>query len=194
MNVSRVLQRLGVPATTFVVAGGPVGTELLSLMTADGLDVSEVSGLDQPSLTWDFIGRLKEATTMKVLVKGIMTAGDARRCVEHGADGIVVSNHGGRAEESRMATISVLPDIATAVAGRVPVLMDSGIRRGTDIFKALALGADAVLVGRPYLWGLGAFGQPGVEAALEILRSEFEIAMQQFGAPSIADINRSFIA
>ena len=160
----------------------------------DGLDLTGVEDLNQLGLTWDFIGRLKEATTMKVLVKGIMTAADARRCVEYGADGIVVSNHGGRAEESRMATIAVLPDIATAAAGRVPVLMDSGIRRGTDIFKALALGADAVLVGRPYLWGLGAFGQPGVEAALEILRSEFEIAMQQFGAPSIADISRSFIA
>ncbi len=160
----------------------------------DGLDVSEVPGLDTPGLTWDFISRLKEATAMRVVVKGIMTAADARLCVEHGADGIVVSNHGGRAEESGMATIAVLPQIAEAVAGRIPLLMDSGIRRGTDIFKALALGADAVLVGRPYLWGLGAFGQPGVEAALEILRSELEIAMQQYGAPTLADIRRSFIA
>ena len=93
-----------------------------------------------------------------------------------------------------MATIAVLPQIADTVAGRVPLLMDSGIRRGTDIFKALALGADAVLVGRPYLWGLGAFGQPGVEAALEILRRELELAMAQFGAPTLRDINRSFIA
>ena len=93
-----------------------------------------------------------------------------------------------------MATIAVLPEIADTVAGRVPLLMDSGIRRGADIFKALALGADAVLIGRPYLWGLGAFGQAGVEAALEILRSELEIAMQQFGAPSLADIDRMFIA
>ena len=90
-------------------------------------------------------------------------------------------------------TIAVLPEIAAAVDGRVPLLMDSGIRRGTNIFKALALGADAVLVGRSYLWGLGAFGQAGVEAALEILRSELELAMQQIGAPSIADIDRSFI-
>jgi len=122
-----------------------------------------------------------------------MTAADARLCVDNGADGIVVSNHGGRSEDSRMATIAVLPEIAYAVGGRVPLLMDSGIRRGTDIFKALALGADAILVGRPYLWGLGAFGQAGVEAALEILRSELELAMQQIGAPSIADIDRSFI-
>lgn len=160
----------------------------------DGLDVSGVAGLDTPGLTWDFIGRLKEETTMRVVVKGIVTAADARLCIDNGADGIVVSNHGGRAEESRMATIAVLPEIADAVAGRVPLLMDSGIRRGTDIFKALALGADAILVGRPYLWGLGAFGQAGVEAALDILRVELELAMQQFGAPSIADIDRSFIA
>lgn len=159
----------------------------------DGLDVSALPGLDTTGLTWDFIGRLKEATTMKVVVKGIMTAADARLCIENGADGIVVSNHGGRAEESRMATIAVLPRIAETVAGRVPLLMDSGIRRGTDIFKALALGADAILVGRPYLWGLGAFGQAGVEAALEILRTELELAMQQFGAPSLADIDRTFI-
>jgi isopentenyl diphosphate isomerase/L-lactate dehydrogenase-like FMN-dependent dehydrogenase len=160
----------------------------------DGLDVSTLPGLDTPGLTWDFIGKLKEATTMKVVVKGIMTAADARLCIENGADGIVISNHGGRAEESRMATIAVLPEIAATVNGRVPLLMDSGIRRGTDIFKALALGADAILIGRPYLWGLGAFGQAGVEAALEILRAELEIAMQQFGAPTIADINRTFIA
>ena len=160
----------------------------------DGLDVSALPGLDTPGLTWDFVGRLKEATTMKVVVKGIMTAADARLCVENGADGIVVSNHGGRAEESRMATIAVLPEIADTVNGRVPLLMDSGIRRGTDIFKALALGADAILIGRPYLWGLGAFGQAGVEAALEILRAELELAMQQFGAPSLADIDGTFIA
>jgi isopentenyl diphosphate isomerase/L-lactate dehydrogenase-like FMN-dependent dehydrogenase len=160
----------------------------------DGLDVSALPGLRTPGLTWDFVGRLKEATTMKVVVKGIMTAADARLCVENGADGIVISNHGGRAEESRMATIEVLPEIADTVNGSVPLLMDSGIRRGTDIFKALALGADAILIGRPYLWGLGAFGQAGVEAALEILRAELEIAMQQFGAPSLADINRTFIA
>lgn len=160
----------------------------------DGLDVSGIPSLDTPGMTWDFIGRLKEATTMKVVVKGIMTADDARRCIYNGADGIVVSNHGGRAEESGMATIAVLPEIAEAVDGQVPLLMDSGIRRGTDVFKALALGADAILIGRPYLWGLGAFGQPGVEAALEILRSELEIAMQQFGAPTLDDIERSFIA
>ena len=128
------------------------------------------------------------------MLKGVMSVADARRAVDIGAKAIMVSNHGGRAEDSRMPTIEVLPDIATTVAGRVPLLMDSGIRRGTDIFKALALGADAVLIGRPYLWGLGAFGQPGVEAALEILRSEFELAMQQMGAASIRDIDRSFIA
>ena len=130
---------------------------------------------------------------MKVVVKGIVTGEDARRCVEHGADGIVVSNHGGRAEESGRATIDSLPEVVEAVAGRVPVLVDGGIRRGNDILKAMAMGAAAVGIGRPYLWGLAAFGQPGVERVLDLLRAELVLAMKLAGTPSIRDLDRTMV-
>ena len=142
-------------------------------------------------LTWDYVEKLKGATSMKVLVKGIVTAEDARRCVEHGADGIIVSNHGGRADETLRSTIESLPEVLDAVRGRVPVIVDSGFRRGTDVFKALALGAKAVGVGRPYIWGLGAFGDAGVARVLDILRRELRIVMMQMGATSLGKISRS---
>lgn len=125
---------------------------------------------------------------MKVFVKGIVAGDDAERCVDIGVDGIIVSNHGGRGEESGRGAIDSLVEVAGAVRGRTTVFMDSGIRRGVDIFKALALGADAIMVGRPYIWGLGAFGQTGVERALDILTDELRVAMQSFGTPSISDI------
>jgi 4-hydroxymandelate oxidase len=150
----------------------------------DGIDY------DAPEidLTWEFLDRLIQETTMKVFVKGIVTAEDAERSLEHGVDGIIVSNHGGRADDSGRGTIESLGEVAGVVNGRVPLFMDSGIRRGVDIFKALALGADAIMVGRPYIWGLGAFGQAGVERALDILTAELRIAMQSFGTPTLADI------
>jgi 4-hydroxymandelate oxidase len=153
----------------------------------DGTGLQD-SDFNTPMLTWEFVDRLKAATPMKVVVKGIVTSEDAERCVSHGADGIVVSNHGGRAEESGRGTIESLPEVVRAVRGRVPVILDSGVRRGTDVFKALALGADAVGIGRPYLWGLGAFGQPGVEAVLRILRAELRTVMAIAGARTIAEI------
>jgi len=159
----------------------------------DGADLSGLSDLDQPSLTWDFIKRLKDHTDMKVLVKGIVTGEDAALALESGVDGLIVSNHGGRAEESSLSTIEVLPEIITAVSGRAPVIVDSGFRRGTDIFKALALGASAVGVGRPYIWGLSSFGQEGVEMVLTILRRELELAMRLAGVTSIPDIAPSFV-
>ena len=125
---------------------------------------------------------------MKVLVKGIVTAEDAEQCIEYGVDGIIVSNHGGRADDSGRGAIDSLAEVAPAVNGRAILLMDSGIRRGTDILKALALGADAIMIGRPYLWGLGSFGQAGVERALEILRDEFRIAMEFAGTRRINEI------
>ena len=125
---------------------------------------------------------------MKVFVKGIVTAEDAEKSIEYGVDGIVVSNHGGRADESGRGAIESLDEVAGAVRGRTTLFMDSGIRRGVDIFKALALGADAILVGRPYIYGLGAFGQAGVERALDILTQELRIAMRSFGTPTLADI------
>jgi 4-hydroxymandelate oxidase len=121
-------------------------------------------------------------------VKGLMTAEDARLAVDAGLDGIVVSNHGGRAEDSGRSTIDALPEILEAVGGRLPVLVDSGFRRGTDIAKALAMGARAVCVGRPYLWGLAAFGQPGVERVLGLLHGELRAVMMQLGAPSLKDL------
>jgi 4-hydroxymandelate oxidase len=138
--------------------------------------------------TWDYVKRLKDATRMKVLLKGIVTREDAELAVEHGVDGIVVSNHGGRAEESLRPTIECLPEVVAGVAGRVPIVVDGGVRRGTDIFKALALGATAVGVGRPYIWGLAAFGQDGVAAVLDILRRELQMVMRQAGTASIARI------
>ncbi len=141
-----------------------------------------------PGMTWDFIGRLREITDQKIVVKGLMTHEDARLALEHGVDAIWVSNHGGRSEGSGRATIDALPEIANAVNRRVPVIVDGGFRRGSDIFKGIARGADAVAVGRPYLWGLGAFGQPGVERVLEILRDELAITMRLSGTPSLAGI------
>ena len=145
-------------------------------------------------MDWDFVDRLKASTSMKLVLKGIVTAEDAELAIEHGVDGIVVSNHGGRAEDSGRSTIESLPGVADAIDGRIPVIVDSGFRRGTDILKALALGADAVAIGRPYLWGLSAFGQEGVETVLDILQRELEIVMRQSSVTRIADINRDLIA
>jgi isopentenyl diphosphate isomerase/L-lactate dehydrogenase-like FMN-dependent dehydrogenase len=158
----------------------------------DGLDMNRVS-FETPTLTWDFVRRLKDTTDMRVIVKGIVRDDDALRCLEVGADGIIVSNHGGRADASGRSTIESLPDVVGVIRGRIPVLVDGGFRRGTDILKALALGADAICIGRPYIWGLAAFGQEGVEKVLEILRAELRLAMQLHGAPSIGDVDRSFV-
>lgn len=156
------------------------------------LDMSQVD-FDTPDHTWEFVRRLKDTTNMKVLVKGIVRGDDARRCIASGADGIIVSNHGGRATASGRATITALPEVLGAVGGRMPVLIDSGFRRGTDILKALALGATAVCIGRPYLWGLAAFGQEGVERVLDILRTELRIAMQLSGVPSARNIDPTIV-
>jgi isopentenyl diphosphate isomerase/L-lactate dehydrogenase-like FMN-dependent dehydrogenase len=114
--------------------------------------------------------------------------------VDHGLDGILVSNHGGRATETGRATIEALPEVVAEVGGRVPVFVDGGIRRGTDVFKALALGAKAVGIGRPFLWGLGAFGQAGVDRVLEILQGELKLAMGNCGTATVADITRAYVA
>jgi 4-hydroxymandelate oxidase len=155
----------------------------------NGIDMKTVR-MGLSGLTWSYVEQLKKATTMKVLIKGVVTGEDAAHCLEHGADGIIVSNHGGRADETLRSTIESLPEIITAVRGRVPVFVDSGFRRGTDIFKALALGATAVGVGRPYIWGLGSFGQQGVEKVVDILMRELRIVMMQMGAPSLKKISR----
>lgn len=158
-----------------------------------GTDITD-DQFNTPALTWSFVDRLRDATRMRVVLKGIVTAEDAERCLQHGVEAIIVSNHGGRAEESGRATLASLPEVVRAVRRRVPVLVDGGIRRGTDVFKALALGADAVCIGRPYLWGLSAFGQPGVEKVLAILRSELETVMRLAGTRTLRDIGPSSIA
>jgi (S)-2-hydroxy-acid oxidase len=153
-----------------------------------GLDVSRVTALAPPDLSVGFLDRLRAIVKGRVLVKGIVTGEDAAIAVEHGVDGIVVSNHGGRNEETLRATVDCLPEVAAAVKGRVPIFVDGGIRRGTDIFKALALGATAVGIGRPQAWGLAAFGQSGVEAVIDILERELTIIMRQAGTATLAGI------
>lgn len=143
--------------------------------------------------TWEFVDRLKNSTKMKVLLKGIVTREDAQIAVSRGVDGLFVSNHGGRAENSQRATIDSLPEVIEGTRGRIPVICDGGFRRGTDIFKALALGATSVGIGRPYIWGLGAFGQEGVETVLALLRKELEVVMKQSGTVSLAKITRAHI-
>ncbi len=157
-----------------------------------GIDLGGVSGTAVTNLTWDAIKRLRDVVKVRLVLKGIMTHEDAKLAAEAGVDGIVVSNHGGRVEDGVSATIDVLPEIVAA-AGGMPVLVDSGFRRGSDIVKALALGAKAVCIGRPYLWGLGAFGQPGVERVLAILQAESRAAMQQVGAPSVKDLTPAMV-
>ncbi|MEE9264715.1 MAG: alpha-hydroxy acid oxidase [Vicinamibacteria bacterium] len=159
----------------------------------DGLNTKTLKSTLAPDLTWEIVRRLRGETDMKIIIKGLVTREDARLCLEHKVDGIVVSNHGGRAEESGRGTLDSLPEVLEAVDGNIPVLIDGGFRRGMDIFKALALGAKAILIGRPYLWGLGAFGQPGVEKVLEILQLELELAMKNAGTRSIKEINRSYV-
>jgi 4-hydroxymandelate oxidase len=151
-------------------------------------------GLSDPAMTWDIISWMKTNTKMKIVIKGIVTREDAKLCLENGADAIIVSNHGGRQEESNRGTLECLPEVIDAAEGKVPVFIDGGFRRGTDIFKALAMGAKAICIGRPYVWGLGAFGQQGVEKVLDILRAELIRIMQLAGATSIAKIMPTFIA
>jgi len=146
-----------------------------------------------PSLTWDTIDWLRAHTKLPVLAKGVLAPEDAQLAIEHGAAAIVVSNHGGRNLDTVPATIDALPAVVAAVSGRVPVLVDGGIRRGTDVLKALALGATAVQVGRPYLWGLAVAGADGVTRAIEILRRELEGAMALCGVTTLAQIDRGVL-
>jgi len=158
----------------------------------EGADLSGLKNIQSSALTWDSIKRLRDLTKMKMVIKGILAWEDAKLAAETGIDAIIVSNHGGRADESGRSTIESLPEIMQ-VSGNMPVLIDSGFRRGTDIVKALCMGAKGVAVGRPYLWGLGAFGQAGVERVLQILRTELMVAMQQAGAPLLKDLKPSMV-
>jgi 4-hydroxymandelate oxidase len=145
------------------------------------------------SLTWESVEWLRATTKLPVLIKGILTAADAELAASHGASGVIVSNHGGRQLDGSVATIDALPEVASQVAGRMTVLLDGGVRRGTDVLKALALGASAVLIGRPYLWGLAAEGEAGVRRVLEMLRSELELALALAGCRSVADVTSDLV-
>ena len=160
----------------------------------DGIDMrAGIGALFHPAMDWAFVDRLRAFTKMKLVLKGIVTGEDAQLALRHGVEGLVVSNHGGRAEESNRASFDALPEVAAAVRGRIPVILDGGVRRGTDMVKALARGATAVGVGRPYLWGLGAFGQAGVERAIDLLREEFDLAVRQCGVRRLEEITPSLI-
>lgn len=158
----------------------------------DGVDVTGLTNIQSSTMSWDYIKRLREQTKMKMVLKGIITWEDAKLAADTGIDAIIVSNHGGRSEDGGPSTIESLPEIMQVV-GSMPVLIDSGFRRGSDVVKALCMGARAVCVGRPYLWGLGAFGQAGVERVLELLRIETRAMIQQMGAPSIKHLTPAMV-
>lgn len=171
----------------------PAGCQELPKSLAGSGLAAYVASLFDATLTWKDIEWLARVTKLPVLVKGILRADDALRAVNHGASGIIVSNHGARQLDTAPATISVLPEIVDAVAGAVEVYVDGGIRRGTDVLKAMAYGARAVLVGRPILWGLAVGGETGVKSVLEMLRQEFDLAMALSGCPTLSSITRDLI-
>ena len=156
-------------------------------------DLTNLKSLQSSAMTWDFFKRLRDITKMKIVIKGILAYEDAVLAADNGIDAIIVSNHGARSEDSGRSTIDALPEIVEAVNGRMPILVDSGFRRGSDVIKALCMGATACGIGRPYIWGLGAFGQAGVERVLELLRIETLAMMQQMGAPSIKDLKPAMV-
>lgn len=162
------------------------------LPASANFDVPDVTKL-KPSLTWRDLAWLKSLTSLPILVKGILTAEDTILALEHGADGIIVSNHGGRQLDGAITSLEALPEVVEAASGRCEIYFDGGIRRGTDVIKALALGAHAVLVGRPVLWGLAVNGQEGVRHILELLRNELELAMALCGAPTLKQITPTLI-
>jgi len=176
-----------------VTGPGPTGAITRAPGRAPMFDGLSGTAINPASATWEHVDRLKKLTKMKLLLKGIETREDARLAREHGVDGIIVSNHGGRATEDLRPTIESLPEVIDGAGSQIPVLIDGGIRRGTDAYKALAMGARAVGIGRPYVWGLTAFGQSGVERVLDILRAELQRTMAQCGTPSISQISRSSV-
>jgi 4-hydroxymandelate oxidase len=184
------MRRLDKRECTVCHKPGAFANEVTRKANFNDIDVSKVTNLYGTGMTWEFVDRLRTVVKGKLVLKGIMTGEDAKEAMRHGVDGVIVSNHGGRAEESGQATIGVLVEVVDAVNGKIPVLIDGGVRRGTDVLKALALGATAVGVGRPYVWGLASFGEPGVDRVLEILDVEFVTIMRQVGALNVAQITR----
>ena len=174
---------------------GP-GTDTAKAMTIRMGNFENYAGkknIGDATMTWEIVDWLRANTTMNIVLKGIVTREDARLCRKYGVDGIIVSNHGGRQEESNRATLDCLPEVIDGVDDEIPVLIDGGFRRGTDIFKALGLGARAVCVGRPQMWGLGAFGEEGVRRVMSILRAELARIMKFAGTTSVAEIGTGYL-
>jgi 4-hydroxymandelate oxidase len=178
-----VMANLVEAAAAAVGGDGDTGSALASF----------VASRHDASLTWADVDWLRSITTLPILLKGIIRPDDALRGIEHGASGIIVSNHGARQLDGAPPTLEVLEPVVAAVAGRCPVLMDGGVRWGTDVLKAIALGASAVLVGRPVLWGLAAHGRAGVARVLSILRDELSTAMALAGCPRLAVVDRDLV-
>jgi 4-hydroxymandelate oxidase len=188
-----VRNRFTLPEHLFLKNLWPAGLEELPKGVADSGLAAYVAANFDSALTWKDVEWLAQITRLPILVKGILRADDALSAINHGAAGIVVSNHGARQLDTTPATISVLPEIVDAVASAVEVYVDGGIRRGTDVLKAIAYGARAVLIGRPILWGLAVGGEAGVKCVLEILRQEFDLAMALSGCPSLTAITRDLV-
>jgi isopentenyl diphosphate isomerase/L-lactate dehydrogenase-like FMN-dependent dehydrogenase len=172
----------------------PVGLDQMATVDDDSALQKYINDLWDRRLTWEAVDWLRTITHLPVLLKGILTAEDARLAIEHGVAGVVVSNHGGRQLDGAISTCAALPEVVQAIAGRAEVLVDGGIRRGTDVLKALALGALAVLIGRPYVWGLAVDGEAGVRHVLELLRNEIVLAMALLGRPAVSAIDRTLTA
>jgi 4-hydroxymandelate oxidase len=172
------------PAVMGSTHAAAAGTSAIQRHSAERFD---------PAVTWTDLPWLRSRTSLPILLKGVLTAEDARLAVEHGVDGVIVSNHGGRQLDAAVPSIAALPAIVDAVPAAVPVLVDGGIRRGSDVFAALALGARAVLIGRPVLWGLAVAGQDGAADVLRLLRDQLEECMMLAGRPSIAALDRSAV-
>ncbi|MDB4960738.1 MAG: FMN-dependent alpha-hydroxy acid dehydrogenase [Myxococcales bacterium] len=189
-----VRNRFALPAGLGIENMHAAGYAHIPMATGDSGLAAYFADLLDPSLTWDAIGWLRSITTLPVIVKGLVRADDAVRAIEQGAAGVIVSNHGGRQLDASPATIDVLPRIVDALAGRGEVMIDGGLRRGADVIKALALGARAVFVGRPVLWGLAAGGREGVAGLLAMLRRELDLAMALCGCPDVASVTRDLIA
>lgn len=190
------LTRSGFRLTPEVRLGNLQGVGLRDELLAPGGGVTPafLEQLALAPLTWAEVDRLRDLTTLPILLKGVLCAEDALLALEHGVDGLIVSNHGARQLDGTLAAIDALPAIAEAVGGRLPLLFDGGVRRGTDIVKALALGARAALVGRPYLWGLAVGGEDGVRFVIEQLREELDNALAQLGRPDVAALGRDAVA
>jgi isopentenyl diphosphate isomerase/L-lactate dehydrogenase-like FMN-dependent dehydrogenase len=157
------------------------------------LPLSQLTAHDTSSPTWGEIAWIRDNFAGKVVVKGVLSGEDAKRALDLGCDAVIVSNHGGRQLEGAPATIDVLPEVVDAVGDRMEVLLDSGVRRGGDVIKALATGAKAVVIGRPYVWGLAVAGTEGVTHMLELFRAEITLTMQLLGCRSVQDLDRSWL-